>query len=146
MKVFNGFIEIIKKQFPQNFHFRCVMTHLNYSLKEGKTFKLQKDFLKNGMNHDEAYSDTWRDKKSELLDYVRNDVLCTSSSYARYTKTMEGITSFGMKNCLSIPGLGWKYFNSLRTEEDEPFFTYNAKYMRRFVRQSFKRGHVCAFN
>ena len=26
---------------------------------------------------------------------------------------MEEITEFGMKNCLSLPGLGWKYFNSL---------------------------------
>ena len=59
---------------------------------------------------------------------------------------MEEITGFSMKDCLSLPGLGWKYFNSLRTEEDEPIFTYNDKYMRRFVRQSVKGGRVCAFN
>ena len=53
---------------------------------------------------------------------------------------MEEITGFGMKDCLSIPGLGWKYFNSLRTEEDEPINTYNDKYMRWFVRQSIKTG------
>ena len=47
---------------------------------------------------------------------------------------------------LSLPGLGWKYFNSLRTEEDEPIYTYNDKYMRWFVRQSIKGGRVCAFN
>ena len=33
---------------------------------------------------------------------------------------MEEITGFSMKDCLSLPGLAWKYFNSLRTEEDEP--------------------------
>ena len=38
------------------------------------------------------------------------------------------------------------YFNSLRTEEDEPIYTYNDKYMRWFVRRSIKRGRVCAFN
>ena len=59
---------------------------------------------------------------------------------------MEEITGFGVKDCLSLPGLGWKYFNSLRTEEIEPKYTYNYKYMRCFVRQSKKGGKVCAFN
>ena len=64
----------------------------------------------------------------------------------RDIKKMEEITKFSMKDCLSLPGLGWKYFNSLRTEEDEPIYTYNDKYMRWFVRQSIKGGRVCAFN
>ena len=51
-----------------------------------------------------------------------------------------------MKDCLSLPGLGWKYFDSLRTEEDEPIYTYDDKFMRWFVRQSIKGGRVCAFN
>ena len=51
-----------------------------------------------------------------------------------------------MKEYLSLPGLGWKNFNLLRTEEDEPIFTYDDKYMRWLVRQSIKRGCVCAFN
>ena len=59
---------------------------------------------------------------------------------------MEEITGFPMKDCLSLPGLGWKNFNNLRTEEDEPINTYNDKYMRWFVRQSIKVGRVCAFN
>ena len=37
MKVFNGYIEKHKKQTPQYLHFRCVMTHLNYSLKKNRT-------------------------------------------------------------------------------------------------------------
>ena len=59
---------------------------------------------------------------------------------------MEQITNFGMKNCLSLPSLGWKYYNSKRTEEDEPIYSYNDKYMRHFVRQSIKGGKVGAFN
>ena len=51
-----------------------------------------------------------------------------------------------MKDCLSLPGLGLKYFNNLRTEEDEPIYTYNDKYMRWFVRQAAYGGRVCAFN
>ena len=123
------------------------MTHLNYSLKKlGKTFKLPKELLKTEKNHDEIDENSWRDKKDEWLPYVRNDVLCTAYSNARYNKCMEEITGFSMKDCLSLPGLGWKYFNSLRTEEDEPIYTYNDKYMKWFVRQCIKGGRVCAFN
>ena len=50
-----------------------------------------------------------------------------------------------MKDFLSLPGMGWKYFNSLRTEQDEPIYTYNDKYTRWFVRQSIKGRRVCAF-
>ena len=90
------------------------------------------------MNLDEIYSDTWKDKKSEWLGFVKNDVLCTTFSYARYTKAMEESTGFSRKDCLSLPGLGRKYLNSFRTEENEPISNYNDKYMRWFVRQSIK--------
>ena len=46
---------------------------------------------------------------------------------------MEELTGFSIKDCFSVPGLGLKYFNSLRTEEDDPIYTYNGKYMRDFV-------------
>ena len=135
LKVLNDYIEKNKKQIPQYLHFRCGMTHLNYSLKKlGKAFKLQKELLKTEMNHDEVDGNKNKDKINEWLPYVENDVLCTAFSYARYIKAMEEITGFSMKDCLSLPGLGLKYFNSLRTEEDEPIYTYNDKYMRWFVR------------
>ena len=51
-----------------------------------------------------------------------------------------------MKDCLSLPSLGWKYFNSQRCEDDEPIYSYTDKYMRHFVRQSIKGGKVGAFN
>ena len=51
---------------------------------------------------------------------------------------MQEITGFSMEDCLSLPGLGRKYFKSLKTEEDEPIYTNNHKYMRWFVRQSIK--------
>ena len=121
LKIFNGYIQKINKQLPQYLLIRCGMTHLNYSLKKlGKTFKLPKDLLKTEMNHDDIDGDNYKDKKDIWLPYVKNDVLCTAYSYARYIKAMEEITGFSMKDCLSLRGLGWKYFNSLRTEEDEP--------------------------
>ena len=80
MRLFNGYVENKTKQIPQYLIFRCGMTHSFYSLKKvGKTFKLQKEFLKTEMNHTEDYSDTWKDKNSEWLDYNKNDVLCTVS-------------------------------------------------------------------
>ena len=81
-----------------------------------------------------------------MVFYVKNDVLCTAYSYARFCKAMQETKGFSMKDCLSLPGLGWKYFNSIRTEKDEPINTYNDKYMKWFVRQSIKGGRVCAFN
>ena len=147
LKVFNGLVYKNNKQIPQYLHFRSGMTHLNYSLKKlGKTLKLPKELLKTEMNHDDLDGDNYKDKKDIWLPYVKNDVLCTAYSYARYIKAMEEVTGFSMKDCLSLPGLGWKYFNSLRTEEDELMYTYNDKYMRWFVRQSIKGGRVCAFN
>ena len=147
LKVFNGLIHKNNKQIPQYLHFRCGMTHLNYSLKKlGKTFKLPKELLKTEMDHDDIDQHNYKDKKDIWLPYVKNDVLCTAYSYARYIEDMKEITGFSMKDSLSLPGLGWKYFNSLRTEEDEPIYTYNDKYMRWFVRQSIKGGRVCAFN
>ena len=59
---------------------------------------------------------------------------------------MQEITGFSLKDCLSLPDLMWNFFKSLRTEEDEPIYTYIDKYMRWFVRQSIKGGRVCAFN
>ena len=111
-----------------------------------RTFKLQKEILKTEVNHDEIDGNNYIDKIDEWLDYVKNDVLCTSFCYARFSKIMEEITCFSMKDCLSLPGLGWKNFNSLRTADVELIDTYNNKYMRWFVRQSIKGGRVCAFN
>ena len=59
---------------------------------------------------------------------------------------MEEITGFSMKDCLSLPGLGLKYFNSLRREEDKPIYTYNDKHMRWSVGQAAYGGRVCAFD
>ena len=108
---------MVKNQIPQNLIFRCGMTDLNYSLKKlRKTFNLQKELLKTEMCLDEIDANNYKDKKDIWLPYVKNDVLCTAFSYARYIKAMEEITGFSMKDCFSLPGLGLTYFNSLRTE------------------------------
>ena len=70
------------------------------------------------MNHDDIDGDNYKGRKDVWLPYI---------------KLMEEITGFSRKDCLSLPGLGWKYFNSLRTEEDEPIYTYNVKYIRKYL-------------
>ena len=84
-------------------------------------------------------------KKDEWLKNVEQDVLCTAFSCARYCKAMQEITGFSMKDCLSAPGLEWTFFNSMRDGNDEPIYTYNDKYIRWFVRQRIKGGHLCGF-
>ena len=84
-----------------------------FNKKLGKTFTLQKELLKIGMNLDEVDGNKSKDKINERLPYVKKDVLCTAFSYARYIKAMEELSGFSMKNCLSLHGLGLKYFNSL---------------------------------
>ena len=142
-------MDLLKKtqEVPQNLHFKCGMTHLNYSFKNlGKTFKLQKELLKTEMNHAEIDYNNYKDKKDEWLDYVKQDVLCTAFSYALYCKAVEETTGFSMKDCLSAPGLIWRKFNSMRDDNDEPIYTCNEKYMRNFVGQSIEGGRVCAVN
>ena len=41
---------------------------------------------------------------------------------------MEETRGFSMKGSLSAPGLGWKDFYSLRTEEEESIYTSNDRY------------------
>ena len=75
---------------------------MSFSLKKlGKSFKLQKELLKTEMNHEDNDYNNYKDEKVEWLDYVKQDVLCTAPSYARYTEAMEKITGLSMKNFVS---------------------------------------------
>ena len=125
LKIHNGNVDIKNgsKGKPQYITFVCSMNHLSSSLRKlGETFGLQKELLKQEMNHTEIYEDTWEDKRDEWLPYLKMDVLSLAFIYARYTMNMDSLTEFGMKNCLSLPSLGWKYYNSLREEEDENLY------------------------
>ena len=78
------------------------MWHNSFELfikKLGKTFKVQKELLKNEMKHDDVDGDNYKVKIDEWLPYVKNDVLCTAFSYGRYIKAMKELTEFSMKDC-----------------------------------------------
>ena len=126
---------------------RCRLLHTKDPLKNiGKSYKLQESLLKQELENDEIFEDNWEKKENEWLPYLKNDVLSTAFSYARYSKGMEELTQFGMKNSLTLPSLANKYFNSLRDESDEPIYTYNDEFMRHFIRQSIKGGRCSALN
>ena len=121
--------------------------HIKESLKNiGKSYKLQPCLLKQELEHDEIFEDKWEEKENQWLPYLKNDVLSTTFSYARYSKGMEELTGFEVQNCLTLPSLANKYFNSLWDESDEPIYTYNDEFMRHFVRQSIKGGRCSALN
>ena len=63
----------------------------------GITFKLQPCLLKQELEHDDIYEDTWEKKENDEMPYLKNDVLSTAFSYARFSKRMEKWTGFGMK-------------------------------------------------
>ena len=112
LKIFNGYVE--KTKSPQYAHFRYGRVHICISLKQiGISYKVKSSLVKQGMNHDEIYEDTWEDKEREWLFYLKNGVLSTAFCYARYSKGMEELTGFGMKNSLTLPSLANKDFNSL---------------------------------
>ena len=67
-------------------------------------------------------------------------MVSSASIYARYSKGMEEITGFGMKNSLTLPSLANKYFYSSRDENDEHIFTYNDENLRHFVRLCINGG------
>ena len=123
-----------------------IITYQRFFKKVGRNYKLQESLLKQELEHDEFSEDNWEEKENELLPYLKNDISSTVFSYARYSKGMEELTGFGMENSLTLPSLANKYFNSLRDENNETIYTYNDEYMRRFVRQSIKRGCCSASN
>ena len=52
------------KKTPQYVHFRCGRVYINNSLKKiGVSYKLQTSLLKQEMEHDEIYEDTWEAKE-----------------------------------------------------------------------------------
>ena len=144
-KIFNGYVDPVEK-IPQYVHLRCGLLHIKDSLKNiGRCYKLQENLLKQELKHDKILEDNWEEKENEWLPYLKNDVLSTVFSYARYSKRMEDLTRFGMKNCLTLPSLANKYFNSLRDENDEAIYTYNDEFMRHFVRKKYKRRSLFSF-
>ena len=146
LKIFNGYVDPVKK-IPQYVHFRCGLLHIEDSLKNiERSYKLQENLHKKELEHDEIFEDNWEEKENEWLPYLKNDMLSTAFSCARYSKGMEELTGFGMKHCLTLPSLAIKYFNNLRDESDEPIYIYNDEYMRLFVRQSIKGGRCSALN
>ena len=122
----------------------CILT---VEKKTSVRYILQPTLLKQKIEHDGIFEDTWEARRNEWLPYVKNDVISTAFCYARNTISMEELPLFGKKNSLTLPSLSNKYFNSLRDENDgEPIYTYTDPFMSNFVRNSIKGGKCNAFN
>ena len=136
LKILNGYVDENKRN-PQIVHLRCGRVHNYSSLKRiGINYKLQSSLLKQERDQDEIYEDTWEDEEHEWLLYFKNDVLSAAFSYARYSKGLEEMTGFGMKNIITLLSFAKYSFNSMRDEKEEPIYTYTDDYMRYFVRKS----------
>ena len=81
------------------------MDNADYLKFIGESFKLKSCLLKQEVKHDEIYEDTWEDKENGWLPYLKNDVLSIDFSCARYSKGMEELTGFALKNILTVPSL-----------------------------------------
>ena len=90
------------------------------------------------MNHYEKYEDTQENNENEWLPYLKSDVSSSAFCYARLTKGMEEIITFGMKKSLILPSLADNFFSSLGAEKNEPFDTYNNEYKRFLLRNSIR--------
>ena len=73
-------------------------------------------------------------------------MLSTAFCYARYTRRVEELTGFGMKNSLTLRILANKFFTRLTVEDDEPIYTYTNPFMRDFVRDAIKGGKCNGFS
>ena len=94
VKRFNWYVEE-KKKIPQDIYFRCGRVHFKSGLKKiGLGYILQPLVLKQEMELDDIFGDTWEARDNEWLPYVKNDVLSFAFCYARYTMGIEELTTF----------------------------------------------------
>ena len=100
--------------------------------------------IKQELEHDEIFEDTWEAKENEWLSYVKNDVLSTAFCFARFTLVMEELTRCGMKKSINLPSLPKMFFSSLRDENDETIYTYTDNLMITFARKNMKGGQCSA--
>ena len=133
LKTINGYVDPVK-EIPQYVLFSCGRVYINRSLKKiGEGYKLQPSLLKQDLEHDEIYEDTWEARENEWLPYVKNDVLSIAFCYASYKMGMKELTKFGPKSSLTLPSLANNFLNSLGDEIDEPIHTYTNPNMINFV-------------
>ena len=76
------------------------------------------------MEHDEIYEDPGEAKENQWLPFFKNDVLSTVFCYARYLIGTKELTTFGMKNSITLPSVANRYFNNLSDENHETIYTY----------------------
>ena len=139
VKIFNT-IEV-----PQYVKFTCTKSYIKGSLEKiGREYGLQPDLLKGEIEHSVINQNNFAELKHFWEPYLKLDVLCLASIYARHSIEMQKMSGFGIKDCLTETSLGWKCFGTYN--KDREFYTFNYKYVRDFIRKSIKGGTVAALN
>ena len=122
------------------------MHNKDSSRKINKNYILQPCLLKQELEPDEIFEDNWEERENKWLPYLKKGAVSTAFSFARYTKRKKELTEFSMKKSLTLTSLTHRYFNNLRDENDEPIYTHNDEYLRKFTRRSDKGGLFSALN
>ena len=129
---------------PQYIKFTCSKSHIKGSLEKiGREYNLQPELLKGEIEHSIINKNNFAELRHIWEPYLISDVLCLAFIYARHSMEMQKMTGFGIKDCLTEASLGWKCFGTYN--KDREFYTFNAKYVRDFIRKSIKGGRVAAF-
>ena len=124
---------------PQYDKFTGRKSHTKGSLEKfGREYGLQPELLKRKVEHSVYNKSNFVDLRHIWEPYLKLDVLCLASLYARHSMEMQNMSGFGIKDCLAEASLGWKCFGT--NHKDRKFYTFNDKYVRDFIRKSIKGG------
>ena len=140
-----GFKIVNTCEVPQYVKFTCSKSHIKGSLQKiGREYILQPELLKGEIEHSIINKNNFAELRHIWEPYLISDVLCLAFIYARHSMEMQKMSGFGIKDCLTEASLGWKCFGTYN--KDREFYTFNDKYVRKFIRKSIKGGRVGAFN
>ena len=94
-------------------------------MKIGTEHGLQPDSLKRETEHSVINKTNFADLGHIWEPYLKLDVLCLGSLYARHSMKMQIKTGFGFKDCLTEANLGWKCFVNYKKIENFLRLTIN---------------------
>ena len=130
---------------PQYVKFTRTKSHTKGSLEKiRREYGLQPELLNGEIEHSVIINGNFADLRPIWETYLKLEVLCLASIYARHSMQMHNMNGFGIKGCLTEASLGWKCFGTYK--KDCEIYTFNDKYVKDFIRKSIKEGTVAALN
>ena len=122
---------------PQYVKFACSKSHIMGSIEKiGKEHGLLTELLKGEIEHSVNNESNFTDLGHIWEPYLKLDVLCLASIYARHSMEMQKKSGFGIKDCLTEASLGWNCFGTYN--KDRECYKFNDEYVRNFILKSIK--------